>query len=323
MAAREAAPSLAEAAVRTQTTVRRAGAAWNRHDTAAVRANLEIARELRVPRLMLDYGGLRFRFDFLPEGLSAVQPAVNVQVEDGGDVQMEGDLPVGRSCSADAPTQPPVQVDGGRPSDRKASAVEDAELLRLREKAATATARRQRQKAARKKRDESARLMAAQSSPDAGGGEAPAWPVHCPLWSTTLDQRKAFIRLVGELTERCANVARGRGLHTRVISLPYGGSTYAVSVLSGTEATIMQVSRCTSELVALLGTGLTEEGLTALLERWSKPVAAGGSEAQPTTSGGSTLARKQAASTVGPAASGQGNMFGSFAGAPKPPANGR
>ena len=129
---------------------------------------------------------------------------------------------------------------------------------------------------------------------------------------------EAFIRLAGEVTERCANVARGRGLHTRAISLPYGGSTYAVSVLSGTEAAIMQVSRCTTELVALLGTGLTEAGLTALLERWSKPVAAGGSEAHPTTAGVSMPAQTAAASTAGPAASGQGS--GSpVVGAPKPP----
>lgn len=167
-------------------------------------------------------------------------------------------------------------------------------------------------------RDENARLMAAQISSGADGGEVPGWPVHCPLWSTTLDQRQAFIRLAGEVTERCANVARGRGLHTRAISLPYGGSTYAVSVLSGTEATIMQVSRCTSELVALLGTGLTEAGLTALLERWSKPVAASGSDAHPTTAGVSMPAQTAAASTAGPAASGQGG--GSpVVGAPQPP----
>ena len=255
---------------------------------------------------MFDYGGLRFRYDFLPEGQSVVQPVVTVQEEGNGDVQMEDDRPVGRSDSAGAPAPPPVQIDSGWPFDKKAAAEDAAELVRLREKAATATARRQRQKAARKQRDESARLMAAQSSSGGGGDESPAWPVHCPLWSTTLDQRQAFIRLAGEVTDRCANVARGRGLHTRAISLPYGGSTYAVSVLSGTEATIMQVSRCTSELVALLGTGLTEDGLTALLERWSKPAAAASSAAHPTTAGVSTPVRTAAAS-MGPAASGQGS----------------
>ena len=97
--------------------------------------------------------------------------------------------------------------------------------------------------------------------------------MHCPLWSTTMGQKQAFIRLAGEVTERCANVARSRGLHTKAISLPYGGSAYAVSVLSGTDATVMLARRCADELLALLGAGLTEAGLTALLDRWSKPAA--------------------------------------------------
>ena len=110
-AQRGAASSPGDAVAQTQAAVRRTGAAWNRHDTAAVRANLELARELRVPRLMLDYGGLRFRYDILSEGQSVVQPAVIVQVEGDGDVQMENDQPVGRSDSADAPARPPVQID--------------------------------------------------------------------------------------------------------------------------------------------------------------------------------------------------------------------
>ena len=187
-----------------------------------------------------------------------------------------------------------------------------AELARLQQRAATATARRQRQKAARRARDEAARLLAAQaasSAQEGGDGDEPTKPVHCPLWSTTMDQKQAFIRLVGEVTGRCATVARGRGLKTKAIALPYGGSTYSVSVLTGTEATVMPASRGAAELLALLGAGLTEEGLTALLERWSKPVVASGSGVPPATAGVATTART-AASTKGPV------MFGLASGAP-------
>ena len=310
MAARGAASTLGDAVARAQTTARRAGAAWNRHDTAAVRANLEIARELRVPRLLLDYGGLRFRFDFLPwSDLAEQAPAVAVQVEGGGDVQMEDGQPAGGPDS-DAAVAPPPSCHGaaGTPSCQGAI-VDAAELGRLQQRAATATARRQRQKAARRARNEAARLLAAQAAsgaPEGDDGEAPRKAMHCPLWSTTMDQEQAWLRLLGEVTGRCATVARERGLSTRAISLPYGGRSYSVSVLTGTEAVVMPASRGAAELLALLGAGLTEESLTALLERWSKPVVASGFPVLPAAAGVATAAQT-AASTEGPAASGLGS----------------
>jgi hypothetical protein len=114
------------------------------------------------------------------------------------------------------------------------------------------------------------------------------------------------LRLLGEVTGRCATVSRKRGLSTRAISLPYGGRAYSVSVLTGTEATVMPASRGMAELLALLGAGLTEEGLTALLERWSKPAVDGGSGVLPTAAGVAATAQT-AASTKGPAASGLGS----------------
>ena len=115
-----------------------------------------------------------------------------------------------------------------------------------------------------------------------------------------------MLRLLGEVTGRCATVARKRGLSTRAISLPYGGRNYSVSVLTGTEAAVMPASRGAAELLALLGAGLTEAGLTALLERWSKPTVASGSGVLPPTSGVATTAQT-AASTKGPAPSGLGS----------------
>ena len=51
------------AASKVQTRARRAGAAWNRHDTAAVRANLELAIEKGEPRLRVQYGGVKILHD--------------------------------------------------------------------------------------------------------------------------------------------------------------------------------------------------------------------------------------------------------------------
>ena len=53
--------------------------------------------------------------------------------------------------------------------------------------------------------------------------------------------------------------------------LLYAGRTYSAAVLSGTVATTMMPGKCGEELLALLGSGLTEEGISTLLRRWSQP----------------------------------------------------
>ena len=95
-----------------------------------------------------------------------------------------------------------------------------------------------------------------------------------PLWSTTMGQNGAMVRLLGEVTERCANVGRQRGVRTCAVSVLYGGRNYAANVLSGTVAVTMSASKRGEELLALLGSGLTEESISALLHRWSLAAAA-------------------------------------------------
>lgn len=80
-----------------------------------------------------------------------------------------------------------------------------------------------------------------------------------------------MVRLLGEVTERCATEGGRRGVQTRAISVLYAGRTYSAAVLSGTVATTMMPGKCGEELLALLGSGLTEEGISTLLRRWSQP----------------------------------------------------
>jgi len=136
-----------------------------------------------------------------------------------------------------------------------------------------ATARRRRQKQARKQRDEEARLLAAQAGVQTGVDGAPEQQVMVPLWSATMGQSAAMVRLLGEVTERCAVEGGRRGVSTRAVSVLYGGRNFNASVLSGTVATTMTAGKRGEELIALLGGGLTEEGISTLLRRWSQAAA--------------------------------------------------
>jgi len=285
MDAPRAAPSPDDVAARVQNAARRAGGAWNRQSTTAVRETLMIARELRVQRVMFDYGGLRFRFDLQLDGANNGYDATEVEQPfgGGGDVQM-GDGVVENApapARATAPTAatsasarrvahgtvaPAVAQVAAAPG---ATALSAADIAVLSERAATAAARRKRQKAARKAREQAALLLAAQSASTA----VPAGQVHVPAWSTTMDQREAFVRLVGETTEKMTNHARNAlgGRSTATVSARYGGRDYSVAVISGTAAVTMTAEQRGEELLALLGSGLQTGDLTTLCSRWSRP----------------------------------------------------
>ena len=100
---------------------------------------------------------------------------------------------------------------------------------------------------------------------------APAVDVQCPLWSAVVDLKMALVKLAGEVTHRCALAARQpQGSATRATSLRFGGTSYQVTVLSGTVASRMTAAELGTDLIVLLADGLTEDRLTALLKRWSK-----------------------------------------------------
>ena len=148
--------------------------------------------------------------------------------------------------------------------------------------AATQQERRRRQRQARRgrekqqKADAAALRLAAQSRPVAAA-EQPAREVHCPLWSTTVGQQAAFVRLLAEVTQRCAHAAQAGALATAEVTAAYGGSAHAVTVLAGTVATKMDERSRSAALLALLDNGLSEEALQAFLTQWSVQAAAQGS----------------------------------------------
>lgn len=292
-----------EAEVRMRTEARRHGGDWNKHCTAAVRANLMLAREFGHQKLHVEYsnGALRFRHDLKGDVVVAEEPGgVTIQVDGGDGAQMETE---GEGVAAPAPTpnapvstSPGATLPGGDAAATQAAAAA-AELERLREKALTATERRRRQRASRKARDDAARLMAghAAATSGKGGGDDALHIVHVPLWSTQMGQTKAMMRLIEEVTKSCSVVAGTRGLSTKGLPLIYGGSKYQVTVLMGTAASEMTADRRGAELLRLLGSGLTEATLSDLLNRWSQPA--------PGTSAGTTYGKMTAGSSGGAAAS--------------------
>ena len=83
-----------------------------------------------------------------------------------------------------------------------------------------------------------------------------------------------MVRLLGEVTERCANEGRRRSVRTCAVSVLYAERNYSASVLSGTDGATMSSRMRGRHLLLLLGSGLTEEALSDLLHRWSQPTRA-------------------------------------------------
>ena len=92
--------------------------------------------------------------------------------------------------------------------------------------------------------------------------------VRCDLWSTTVDLKMAFTKLVGEVTQRCATEGAHAGLSMKACQLLFGGQRYEMTVLSGTAVLEMAQAERTTDLLMLINYGLILEWLAALLRRW-------------------------------------------------------
>ena len=101
-------------------------------------------------------------------------------------------------ASPSEPARPPFALPGK--ATPKISELSPDDLRKRVEKAAE---KRRRQKAARKKREEAKREQAAKYVVQPYGSDGAAIvTVNCPLWSTRMDLKTAFVRLVAEVTER-------------------------------------------------------------------------------------------------------------------------
>ena len=60
------------------------------------------------------------------------------------------------------------------------------------------------------------------------------------MWSTRMDLKSAFTRLIAEVTQRMALAARHKGALTRGASARFGGSDFQVSVLDGAFAAFVE-----------------------------------------------------------------------------------
>ena len=97
----------------------------------------------------------------------------------------------------------------------------------------------------------------------------------CPLWSTTLRPREAFVRLAGELSTRITAVNRPETPSKRPVRVEFRGDTYQVVVFHGTMACTYSEKKLGEEMMALLARGVTDAGVADLLSRWSLPAPPG------------------------------------------------
>ena len=257
----------AAAAAKVQAAARKAGHAWNEHDARCIGDALDaaITRRRNVQDVKVEYGSVRIRFDLKDDGELEM-----VDEKDDRAVRKDDGSPAGDSqASQRAPSRPPG-LDPATASE-KPSAEPDDELKRLRERAAKRSAARRRQKKNRATREEAKRKQASTYVTQPYGTDGAAiTTVECPLWSTRMDLKTAFIRLVAEVTQRLSHAARGQGASSRGVSARFGGSDYQVSVLDSTFAAFVEADELAEDLLVLLADGLTEERLVALLKRWSK-----------------------------------------------------
>lgn len=260
----------AAAVAKVQAAARKAGHACNEHDARFIGYALEeaITRRRYVKDVKVEYGALRVRFDLKEDG------ELEMVDTKGDGVERKGDgLPAGDGqASQRAPPLPPGLDPSHAPQhgDRPREAPPD-ELARLRERAAKATEAKKRQKAARKAREETKREHASKYALLPYGSDGAAIiDANCPLWSTRMDLKMAFTKVVAEVTQRSSLAARAGVSRTRGVSARFGGSAYQMSVLDGTLATGMTADELSADLLVLLADGLTEERLVSLLKRWSK-----------------------------------------------------
>ena len=96
MAASRGRRAFADAAAEAKCVVRRAGAGWNKHDEAAVDSVLGRAVQHGVPSVLVEYGGLRVRFDLVPKEVQLAglrQERKPTAGSGGGDAETQMNLP--------------------------------------------------------------------------------------------------------------------------------------------------------------------------------------------------------------------------------------
>ena len=266
-AAKASAPAAAVAKV--QAAARKAGHAWNEHDARCIGDVLDaaITRRRNFKDVKVEYGCVRIRFDLRDDGELEV-----VEEKDGGGDKSIEDLPAGDSKASQRVTSKPPGLDPQQKASQEARTELDDELKRLRERAAKASEAKRRQKKARATREEAKRKLAAKYVAQPYGSDGAAiTTIECPLWSTKLDLKTAFVRVVAEVTQRLSLAARGQEhVSMRGVSARFGGKDYQVSVLDSTFAAFVEADELAEDLLVVLADGLTEERLVALLKRWSK-----------------------------------------------------
>ena len=163
MAVRRGAARGADALADTKRVVRRAGAAWNKHDEAFLDSAIRLAIEHGLSDVKLEYGSVRLRID-TPRGTAKLaemqHAAAAVQGAEKDDVEMDGLQPraagkpdgVAPAQHADFVTQRAAASPA--PAADEAEDMEECdELARLRRKEQTRREARKRQRTNRKARE--------------------------------------------------------------------------------------------------------------------------------------------------------------------------
>lgn len=267
----------AEAAAKVQSLARKAGHACNSHDARFIGYALDeaIARRRHVKDVKMEYGALRVRFDLYDDGGISVEE----EKDDDGERTSAGQPRKGGQRAPPQPPEPqpqPVVLHDDAAVEPTGPFI-DAEKEDLRKRVTTLAEKKKRQKKNRKAREEAKREQASNYVAQQYGADgAPQLDVFVPLWSTKVDLKMAFTKLLGEVSHRCAIRSREPDApRTRGTSARFGGVPFTVSVLDGTVAQTMSAAELAVDLLVLLDNGLTEERLATLLRRWSKARARG------------------------------------------------
>ena len=270
MAAPAAVLSPRAAVEKVQTLARRAGAAWNKHDRAFANDTICAARDSGARSWFGEYGCVRVRVDFAARDDGAATTKADAVIEVGiDDVAMgEGQPPSRPATTHDEDAQPAVAQPQEPAAQQTTSASVDPQVAHDIKVACTARERRKRQKANKKQREQQ-RLAELEKAEQLVAAEALEPKQFCPLWSTTLGQRDAFVRLLGEVSTRITQARGPTTPSTRSVQVEFRGQLYQVLVFKRTSACTMTAKERGDEMVAMLASGITEERVTALLTRWS------------------------------------------------------
>jgi hypothetical protein len=219
------------AANRVHAAVLKAGHGWNKHCTSAVEANVLAAAKAGERALHIAYGGLKFRHDFVDGTTVASDVAADGGARAAGAADAGKHAPKGAHEPAHTNHQRDAAQSAGavQHDARDAAAAAAEQAMRDAKVAQTARERRQRQKAKQKERQAAKREQVAKYATHAYNGvDTPVSKVDVELWSAkAVDLQQAFIRLAGEVTQRCAEEAHKQGRHTKAVSLRFSTKPYS------------------------------------------------------------------------------------------------